>query len=1565
MAYRNPQAPSPGRMNMLPGQQQIPMGQQYMQQGVVGGMPRQQYPIMQQGMMSQQMYHQAMYHRQMNPQDFQAMRAAGQPQAYNMSMQGYMMQRGQFPGSMPQQQPVEMTDEMKKKMEKDKKERQFQEQQRRLKSMNKPGVQAGVNPLDDLIGRQLGSKSSTPSAPGGDVTGMMQIGGYMQSQQLPQGNMMSGGMVLTQAGMYQSQPGMMMQAQGMNIQQGIMTSQMQVFQGASIPGAATQLPGTAKLGLGAQQQGMVMSQPSMVSSPAQNILASSNTQQQSANQKNDDFGEFLQGPTAVSQVSSHGQMQTTFSTQVHTVTSQQPPLQTSQSQDEFGSFLQAPKLMPSNPSLQEDDEFGNFAQGPPAAVPQLNPTEIAPALDTSFGEFEKAPIMLQQTEAKSNTIEGRTSPPSATEQTETATTTKAEKKQTGLSLEDMMMQSADLTAPKTTRKLFNQKKSLNEVKTTSTPKTQTVFTNDIKARDWSQTKSLTGLFITPAEENAATQLEEAVPTTADQTISQQEVPPSLNKGYPEWCLNESNLPLVYHQVLEATWNGSEIQTDKLYPILLCSKLEKQLLGHIWSLVNNTQPGQLVKQEMYLALGLIALAQNGVSPLSVEMLSNFRDAPTPQLTPTQSAPTTQLTQTQSAVSNVGTPFPSSADLSKSAGVDDDEFAPFQEAPKTAAENQAIHPNLSSTQPMQFASFDNCNLAPSTFPSSTAIEPPPIVTSFSSNDVISGDLEIVSYIDEEMKSYNLHDPPSRNSSCHSSPVIWGRDTTRDKLWKSVAEDSSLSSDEEEFTEFQSGSGSFSLSLEDRKNDFNDFKDFSSTQDTSQVVVSNDKKLQPAKSSGKKVRSVNKPSLNINFEAYKKSQDNKVAQTLPSSASAPKLTKLAEMSASFRIGQKVDDNDDFADFQTFSAPKSNLDTGSLKHSFQSSKKSESVNDFGNFQQAGSVGFADFDKVKHSASDTDLMALSGEVDKYSALRGISFSTEPEVLEKNNPEGSLASDFDTMSLGSSTGLPHPSGSSGPPLDDFGDFSQASVIKESNDQKQDDGFADFQHFPASSSLATGEADDFANFQTAPTSTTGKPSEFQGFQSEQLNIPGNLDGFADFKSASTSNAQVGSFENFQTSSTDTNDQFASFQSVPVDDHSKKNVDRYQAFTSLQDQDNNVLSIFKNTEKVSENTENMHTNKGEHFTQKSSGNSESLKSSDSDKVKSKDGAPEDDYDDDFGDFKFNEPPPLDDDSFGPSSHDDHFGGFESSVAEYYGVEFDDLSRSNNKIKNEKSFGTYQVSDGGNKKSLGKLESIASLDLKTFDLDLNLGGKVHEEEGDVADDSFGDFSSAPPVPDNVHASDMTVQHPGMVPPGPNRMIPSTPAFGGDRYAMLAGDIQDDARHVLLWKRCLTSCLKVIQHANDTLNNISSSSVCNEVMKSSDGSEYLKGVIEIYRVACRVSTSIQAAGVGTDELSQMQKDIELVWNNLSAFLASASILPDDKSFIFKMAVLHPEPSNINMACGVCLLNVDARSKAFDRAEDNNKLTYSGRQYHATCANLWVNLVDSILPALPFNQLL
>ncbi|KAM5273887.1 synergin gamma isoform 12-T12 [Ctenodactylus gundi] len=191
-------------------------------------------------------------------------------------------------------------------------------------------------------------------------------------------------------------------------------------------------------------------------------------------------------------------------------------------------------------------------------------------------------------------------------------------------------------------------------------------------------------------------------------------------------------------------------------------------------------------------------------------------------------------------------------------------------------------------------------------------------------------------------------------------------------------------------------------------------------------------------------------------------------------------------------------------------------------------------------------------------------------------------------------------------------------------------------------------------------------------------------------------------------------------------------------------------------------------------------------------------------------------------------------------------------------------------------------------------------------------------------------------------------------------------DKYKDLTGEVEENERYAYEWQRCLGSALEVIKKANDTLNGISSSTVCTEVIQSAQGMEYLLGVVEVYRVTKRVELGIKATAVCSEKLQQLLKDIDKVWNNLIGFMSLATLTPDENSLDFSSCMLRPGIKNAQeLACGVCLLNVDSRSRAFNSETDSFKLAYGGHQYHASCANFWINCVEPKPPGLILPDLL
>ncbi|KAL4224149.1 hypothetical protein ACF0H5_017602 [Mactra antiquata] len=262
----------------------------------------------------------------------------------------------------------------------------------------------------------------------------------------------------------------------------------------------------------------------------------------------------------------------------------------------------------------------------------------------------------------------------------------------------------------------------------------------------------------------------------------------------------------------------------------------------------------------------------------------------------------------------------------------------------------------------------------------------------------------------------------------------------------------------------------------------------------------------------------------------------------------------------------------------------------------------------------------------------------------------------------------------------------------------------------------------------------------------------------------------------------------------------------------------------------------------------------------------------------------------------------------------------------------------------FGNFEI--GVNRDTLAESKSLDSLDLRQED-GVDTGSSLDNSDKDSKEES-------PPREEDYSK--------------PVFDIPTSVGLPiiGDRYSAIMHDVQGSDKHASEWEKCLDQCCRMIQDANNTFNSISKSSVCNEVINSSQGSVYIQGVIEIYKIVCKISVTMNKSGIHSDKLTILLKDIDLAWNNLTAFLVGGSVMPEEQSLIFDHGTLSSDDTSLQyLACGVCLLNVEMKMSNTDIDNVNAKLTYGGRQYHASCANFWINCVDSTLPALKLPELL
>uniref|UniRef100_A0A8C4ZLA6 Synergin, gamma n=1 Tax=Gadus morhua TaxID=8049 RepID=A0A8C4ZLA6_GADMO len=313
-----------------------------------------------------------------------------------------------------------------------------------------------------------------------------------------------------------------------------------------------------------------------------------------------------------------------------------------------------------------------------------------------------------------------------------------------------------------------------------------------------------------------------------------------------------------------------------------------------------------------------------------------------------------------------------------------------------------------------------------------------------------------------------------------------------------------------------------------------------------------------------------------------------------------------------------------------------------------------------------------------------------------------------------------------------------------------------------------------------------------------------------------------------------------------------------------------------------------------------------------------------------------------------------------HDDDFGDFASTVSDKStaGV---DVGPEEPQGEASDEFGAFQ----GDKPKFGKSdflkassqtkvkssEEMIKNELATFDLCVQ---GSHKRSHSLGEKEIGRCppSPAPEQPFRDRSSTLSEK-------------PALPVIR-DKYKDLTGEVEESERYAYEWQRCLESALEVITKANNTLNGISSSSVCTEVIQSAQGMDYLMGVVEVYRVTRRVELGIKATAVCCEKLQQLLKDVSRVWNNLVGFMSLANLVPEESSLDFSCCILRHGIKNAKeIACGVCLLNVDSRSKAFNAETDNFKLLYGGHQYHASCANFWINCVEPKPPGLVLPDLL
>ncbi|XP_038942903.1 synergin gamma isoform X7 [Rattus norvegicus] len=1015
--------------------------------------------------------------------------------------------------------------------------------------------------------------------------------------------------------------------------------------------------------------------------------------------------------------------------------------------------------------------------------------------------------------------------------------------------------------------------------------------------------------------------------TSDQNLSKEEsgvgVFPSqdpVQPRMPPWIYNESLVPDAYKKILETTMTPTGIDTAKLYPILMSSGLPRETLGQIWALANRTTPGKLTKEELYTVLAMVAVTQRGVPAMSPDTLNQFPAAPIPTLSGFPMTLPTPVSQPTAMTSGPAGSIPLSLGQ-PIMGINLVGPVGGAAAPTSSGFMPAYPSNqVGKTEEDDFQDFQDASKSGSIDDSFTDFQEVPASSKTSNSQHGNSAPSLLIPLPGTKASTDKYavfkgisaEKPSEN------PASFGESGDKYSAFRELEPTADSKPLGESFAEFRS------TGTDDG------FTDFKTADSVSPLEPPTKDSFPSAFASGAAQQTQTQVKTPLNLA------DLDMFSSVDCSGEKP-----VPFSAAFSTSKSVSSRPQPAGSAAAPASLASTKASSLADDFGE------FNLFGEYSNPASVGeqddFADFMAFGNSSIPSEPKAD----DKYEALREEgspgALSTSTVEGAHNPPVSSSKYDvFKQLSL-EGAGLAIEEFKENTPSTksdgDFADFHSSKFSSTSSDKSLGEKAVAFRHAKEDSASVKS-----LDLPSIGGSSVGKEDSEDAlsvqFDMKLADVGGDLkhvmsDSSLDLPtvsgqhppaaagsgSSATSNLQrkeisFGSSENITMSSLSKGSALASEDALPETP--------FPAFASFKDM-------------MPQTTEQKEYETG-----------------------------------DFQDFTRQDMPMVDrsQENTCPSpassvaSHEtpkegaDDFGEFQSEKPKISKFDFL-VANSQSKMKSS--------------------EEMIKSELATFDLSVQ---GSHKRSLSLGDKEISRSSPSPALEQPFRDRSNTLSERAALP------------VIRDKYKDLTGEVEENERYAYEWQRCLGSALDVIKKANDTLNGISSSAVCTEVIQSAQGMEYLLGVVEVYRVTKRVELGIKATAVCSEKLQQLLKDIDKVWNNLIGFMSLTTLTPDENSLDFSSCMLRPGIKNAQeLACGVCLLNVDSRSrgsgeaaegvnrvlpslkeetpaeeqpkKAFNSETDSFKLAYGGHQYHASCANFWINCVEPKPPGLLLPDLL
>ncbi|XP_016285837.1 synergin gamma isoform X5 [Monodelphis domestica] len=1019
---------------------------------------------------------------------------------------------------------------------------------------------------------------------------------------------------------------------------------------------------------------------------------------------------------------------------------------------------------------------------------------------------------------------------------------------------------------------------------------------------------------------------------------------------PSWIYNENLVPDAYKKILETTMTPTGIDTAKLYPILMSSGLPRETLGQIWALANRTTPGKLTKEELYTVLAMIALTQRGVPAISPDTLNQFPTAPVPNLSGFLSQQT--MMPSGPAVSmplNIGQPVMGinlvapvgGAPAQGSSGFvptypgnqvvkpEEDDFQDFQDASKSGSLDDSFNDFQELTASSKTTNSQHGSSAPSLIPLPGTKAP-------SSTDKYS----VFKGIAVDKTSENAT-PFGEHGDKYSAFRELEQPAENKSLGDSLAEFRSTGTDDG-FTDFKTADSISPLEPPTKDKMFPIPFPSLTVQQKQQTQAKNHLNLADLDM----FSSVGAPSEKpLSFPDAFSSSKSSSMRPLPTTASTTTTTSAPTKNSSLA--------DDFGEFSLFGGYSSSASVGGQ-------------DDFADFMAFNnSSGLSEqkaddkYDILKEEASNIPLTSSIGSSMRNGQNSSTAAPTKYDVFKQLSLEGS---GIGVEELKDST----PPGKND---DDFADFhsNKFSSLCGNSDKSLVEKVVAFRHAKEDSASVKS-----LDLPSIGGSSVGKEDSEDAlsvqFDMKLADVGGDLkhvmsDSSLDLPTVSGQHPPAADIDDFKYATLGTygsNSAVSALASCDWSDRDDASPGRILSpfILSAGSGSSSATSILQKKETSFGSSENITmTTVSKVTTFPSDDSLPEATFSPFENFKNGISQPIQERDRESGDFVKTQDLPATEQSQETMYSVSVASGMTQETPKECPDDFGEFQSEKPKISK------FDFLVANTQSKMKSSEEMIKNELATFDLSVQ---GSHKRSLSLGDKEISRSSPSPALEQPFRDRSNTLNE-----------KPALPVIR-DKYKDLTGEVEENERYAYEWQRCLGSALHIIKKANDTLNGISSSSVCTEVIQSAQGMEYLLGVVEVYRVTKRVELGIKATAVCSENLQQLLKDIDKTWNNLIGFMSLATLTPDENSLDFSSCMLRPGIKNAQeLACGVCLLNVDSRSrneekpaeehpkKAFNSETDSFKLAYGGHQYHASCANFWINCVEPKPPGLILPDLL